>query len=740
MPFNPKSKQNLEKRTPPKWNNTPTVPVRYPRDFIPQLTEIARRLDNGESIANSVNQSALYQQLKTELEAANKEKKRLRLELEKLERAPTVAKGLTAIKFDGIHGDIGAVSELMNSLPPSAHPIFAEEWRARAGYTLQSCWKVLEKLDKALEKNTRTELICEWLKDLELFSLIQVQAAAEREVEKQKKEEISRRIELLGDQIVVYRGEYDKEFVAWCKEHKGQYRAFDKGWRFGMGMAEVIHLKFPDYSRSPEVDSAIEAAKIKRESVEEKQRVEEENRRKKAEFVAAETIQLVKVADVNREFGFGKLFHHQKQAVEWLLAHRSGSIHRGGILADHMGLGKTLSALVAAKAIANVYQCPIFVICPASLKENWRREAAKVECPIEVFSWAKMPKPLETKFLLIADEAHYSQNPTSKRTKNLIELATNENCIASWLLTGTPMKNGRPINLFPLLKAIAHPLAENQKEYEKHYCAAGYIEVRDRWIYDTTGSSHLDELATKTEDCILRRTKQDCLDLPEKIRLLRPVELEAKKAKEYKAKIKAEIEDYRARVKAGLVDAGAEALVKINLLRKVGSFYKMPATTELAEEILQQGESVVVFTEFLDTADYLHLELSRYGAVKLTGEIHEKERQLFVDQFQNGSAKVFIATTKAGGVGLTLTAASHVILSDRPWTPGDAEQAEDRCHRIGQQSCVHSIWPQLGAIDEAIDALLEAKQERIELVLRGKRKTLDVQSQKELAKQLMEIL
>ena len=738
MPFNVKSKRNLGEGTPPKWNHTPTVPVRYPRDFIPQLTEIARRLDNGEAIAveTPVTQTAIYQ----ELDAANKEKKRLRLELEKLRRAPTEAKGLTGIKFDGIHSNIGAVSELMNSLPPSAHPIFAEEWRARADYTLQSCWKVLGELDKALEKETRTDLICEWLKDLDLFSLIQIQAAAEREVEKHKKEEISQRIELLGDQIVVYRGEYDAEFVAWCKKHKGQYRSHDKGWRFGMGMAEIISLQFPDYSRSPEVDAAIEVAITKRELAEKKQRAEEENRQKQAELIAAETIELVKVADINREFSFGKLFYHQKQAVEWLLAHRSGSIHRGGILADHMGLGKTLSALVAAKAIADIYHCPIFVICPASLKENWRREAAKVECSIEVFSWAKMPKPLETKFLLIADEAHYSQNLKSARSKNLIGLAESENCIGTWLLTGTPMKNGKPVNLFPLLKAIAHPLATNQKEYEKHYCAAGYVEVRDRWIWDTTGSAYLDELATKTEDCILRRTKKDCLDLPEKVRLLRPVELEAKKAKEYKAKIKTEIEDYRTRVEAGLVDAGAEALVKINVLRKVGSFYKMPATTELAEEVLEQDESVVIFTEFLNTADYLHLALSRYGAVKLTRETHQKERQLLVDQFQNGNAKVFIATTKAGGVGLTLTAASHVILSDRPWTPGDAEQAEDRCHRIGQESCVHSIWPQLGVIDEAIDNLLEAKQKRIELVLRGKKKTLDVASPKELAKQLMEVL
>lgn len=102
---------------------------------------------------------------------------------------------------------------------------------------------------------------------------------------------------------------------------------------------------------------------------------------------------------------------------------------------------------------------------------------------------------------------------------------------------------------------------------------------------------------------------------------------------------------------------------------------------------------------------------------------------------------MFIGTIKAGGVGITLTAASNVILVDRPWTPGDTEQAEDRCHRIGQNNTVNTFWVQLGLIDEAIDRLLESKQQRIELVLKGKRKTLrGLTSPAELAKELLEIL
>ena len=87
------------------------------------------------------------------------------------------------------------------------------------------------------------------------------------------------------------------------------------------------------------------------------------------------------------------------------------------------------------------------------------------------------------------------------------------------------------------------------------------------------------------------------------------------------------------------------------------------------------------------------------------------------------TSKIFIGTIKAGGVGLTLTAANQVILVDRPWMPGDANQSEDRCYRIGQNNRINAYWIQLGAIDEAIDSLLAEKRDRIELVLKGKRKT-----------------
>jgi SNF2 family DNA or RNA helicase len=543
------------------------------------------------------------------------------------------------------------------------------------------------------------------------------------------------RIVMLGDKISVY-APYDStgQFQAKAKAIKGyNFESSDKSWRYPLDRLSEVLLAFPDYEKiNPELFEgalayqAMQAAQLEAEKAAQSTA--------KAQYL----VDLIEKSNLDAPLANGwELFPHQKEAAQWLLAHSKGGAMKGGILADHMGLGKTLSALAAAKGMREIHKVPIFVVCPASLKDNWLLEAAKVGVPIEVFSWAKLPQPLEAqKYVLIADESHYAQNAKSKRTLELLDLAQSPNCLAAWLLTGTPIKNGRPINLMPLLMAIAHPLVADTWEYQRRYCNAHKRSIGSKLVWDNSGASHLDELQRKTTDAILRRTKKDCLNLPDKIRSIVPVELDPKIQKAYDARIAALIEDYQTRAAAGLVDINAEALATLNILRKTGSEFKVSAAIALATEILEQGEQIVIFTEYLESAHALHNAL---GGELLTGEVPTDQRQAIVERFQGGESKVFIGTIRAGGVGLTLTKASNVLMVDRPWTPGDAEQAEDRCHRIGQNSTVTAFWLQLGAIDQSIDFLIEQKQERIELVLKGKRKTLrGIKSIGDLAKQLLE--
>jgi hypothetical protein len=408
----------------------------------------------------------------------------------------------------------------------------------------------------------------------------------------------------------------------------------------------------------------------------------------------------------------------------------------------------TIQLLFAAKALQLKKSIPVIVICPVSLRGNWQKEAEMVGVKIETYSWQKQPEPLELlDYVLIADECHYAQNSTSARTKSLMALATYKNCAAVWLATGTPMKNGQPHNLLPLLMAAGHPLGRDPWAYKQRYCNAHQKNVKGRAVWDFTGSSFLQELAQKTEDIILRRLKSAVLkDLPAKTRIMSPVELEPKVEKVLQAAIEQAAADYRTRMAKAAADeregmADAEAIVALTNARRISSEFKIPRAIEMAQELLENGEPVVIFTEFTDTAEKIHFALKNYGAELLTGATKQADRQGLVDRFQAGTSKVFVGTVKAGGVGITLTAASNLIMVDRPWTPGDAYQAEDRVHRLGQKNAAMIYWLQVSEVDRAIDQLIETKQARIELVLRGKRKTFrGLKSINAIAKALLDLI
>ncbi len=405
-------------------------------------------------------------------------------------------------------------------------------------------------------------------------------------------------------------------------------------------------------------------------------------------------------------------FEHQDVGIRWMIEHLCG------IVADDMGLGKTTETLLAARAIG----LRTWVLCPAGLRENWRREAEACETPIEIFSWAKVPEPLETvPYVLIADEAHYAQNMKSQRTKAFLELA--KHAVAVFPATGTPIKNGRPTNLFPLLVAVRHELGQDRRAYERRYCNAGPT----RWTkWDVSGASHLDELHARTSDAILRRTKDDCLDLPEKTRVLRTAELSAAAREVYDTEFRRLQADYHARKIRGEIGE-ADALVLMNHLRHAGSLAKVEEAITIAEEVVEQGGKIVLFTAFKDSAAQL-VQVLRMGhqlrVGTVTGDDDTHARQAAIDAFQTADTDAMVCTLGAGNVGITLTAAQTVVLVDRPWTPGDAIQAEDRLHRIGQKNAVTAIWLQHGEGDAIVDAKLTEKYEKIQMVLTGEASSL----------------
>ena len=404
-----------------------------------------------------------------------------------------------------------------------------------------------------------------------------------------------------------------------------------------------------------------------------------------------------------------QLYAHQRAAVRWLLA------RRGAVLADAMGLGKTLTALVAARALVRLADCRIVVVAPAGLHQHWLQEALALELRLELCSWARLPAELpEAGTLLIADEAHYAQSMAARRTQAFLRLARHPRLRAIWLLTGTPMKNGRPAQLFPLLAAIGHPLGLDQRGFEERYCLGHWREQGGRRLWQSQGACRLDELQRLVRPLLLHRRKQQCLDLPPKQRRRHVINLDAATAEEFDAALLERVEDYRRRAARGEVRRDAEALAVLTALRQIASIYKRPAAVSLVRELLAAGESVVVFTAFVATARALHDELGGGDqAVLLSGAVPPAHRQALVDGFQAGRRRLLVATFGTGGLGFTLHRARHLLLLERPWTPGDAEQAEDRCHRIGMGTCLISHWLQLGQADQLVDDLIASKAERI---------------------------
>lgn len=426
---------------------------------------------------------------------------------------------------------------------------------------------------------------------------------------------------------------------------------------------------------------------------------------------------LVAAADLGEPLADGRrLLAHQRAGARWLLA------RRGALLADEMGLGKTLTALAAARALLRCGVTRLLVVAPVAVHSHWRREALALGLQPQLLSWARLPRDLPPGgVVLLVDEAHCAQNLEALRSRRLLALARHPRTRVAWLLTGTPLRNGRPIQLLPLLMAIGHPLARDRLAYEQLFCNGHWRSVGHRQVWDCQGASRLAELERLLRPQLLHRRKVDCLDLPPKGRCFHPVELAPAVQRSFDRACDRQVQAYRRRAAAGEVLADAEALALITVLRRLAGLYKLPAAVALITALRAAGEPLVVFSSFVAPLRQLQ---RRCGGLLLCGAVTQPERQRCLDVFQAGGSDLLLCTYGVAGVGLGLQRASQVLLLERPWTPGDVDQAEDRCHRIGSRRPVTSHWLQLGFPDDLVDALVLSKADRIEVVLGRRRRTL----------------
>jgi hypothetical protein len=361
----------------------------------------------------------------------------------------------------------------------------------------------------------------------------------------------------------------------------------------------------------------------------------------------------------------------------------------------------------------------ILIVCPSSLKINWKREVENFcdEDDVSIISGSywNPSKSIEENNkeyedwelrreivdynpdLIILDEAHYVKNHKSNRGKIIKDLVKRFGVERVWLLTGTPIAN-RPMDYYNLLSIIDSPVTNNWVHYAKTYCDGRRFRKGRKYIWVTTGSSNLEELASKTKRTILRRKKEDVLDLPEK--LVTPVYLELNNVSGYESVWEDYMEKRRRDGKKGNPN---KDLVEMTLLRTFISMETVPYSIEKAEEALELGKKVIIFCNFNDEMDAF---IRHFGdkSVCVRGGMSDKQKQVSVDRFQNDEkCRVFIGQIKAAGVGLTLTEAEIVIMNSLDWVPGNHEQAEDRAYRIGQNKTVNIYYM---LIEKTIDILI----------------------------------
>jgi SWI/SNF-related matrix-associated actin-dependent regulator 1 of chromatin subfamily A len=312
--------------------------------------------------------------------------------------------------------------------------------------------------------------------------------------------------------------------------------------------------------------------------------------------------------------------------------------------------------------------------------------------------------------LVIIDEAHYIKNPQAQRTKLINDIVKNVDRL--WMLTGTPMTS-RPIDYYNLLNLSDSAVAKNWMAYVIRYCSGYQFKVGNRKVWNVMGASNLEELRDRTSSVILRRLKEDVLDLPEKI--ITPVYL-GLKSKEYEEVMGEYYNWYEKNPEES--KSLTVQFTKLTKVRQIIANEKISQTIEIAENIIEQDKKVIIFCNFTESLNRI---VEHFGktAVKVDGSMNKNERQYSVDQFQeNPKIKVFVGNIKAAGVGLTLTSAEAVIMNDLSFLPSDHSQAEDRAYRIGQKNNVLVYYPIFeNTIEAIIYDILNAKKQVIATVM-----------------------
>lgn len=356
---------------------------------------------------------------------------------------------------------------------------------------------------------------------------------------------------------------------------------------------------------------------------------------------------------------------------------------------------------------------PIAVFGPAFLQSTWEREAVECNIDFSYFPYSKVHKLSEREVkdfkYWIADECHYLKSPTANRTQAFYSLI--KSCLPEYFtgLTGTPIKNRLP-DFWTLLAFCSlnpkhtsgTPLSGELRKYRsfsRYFCESSLMEFRGARFekFGSVKDDKIPELKNLLSGKIVRYRVLDVLkDLPDFTRI--DVNLSGIRPD---PELKQEFEDYLAGRKT---DSRA---------KKTSALLKAQHTIEYINQMRENGvDQLLVFSDHIDAAHIIGRGTGK-GTAIITGATPSNTRQRYVAEFQKGGLKTLVATIGSLSVGVTLTAANHVVFNDLSWTPSDNEQAEKRIHRIGQKYACFAHFVHATPTDFHIAKTLREKSDTV---------------------------
>lgn len=444
-----------------------------------------------------------------------------------------------------------------------------------------------------------------------------------------------------------------------------------------------------------------------------------------------------------------KPFSHQVAGIQY------GMKHDRWLLCDQQGLGKTLQIidLAAIRKITDSFKHCLIICGVNGLKWNWEEEIAThsneksyilgqkfftrgrnrgkkyvgtiqdrlndalnlnnieeyfIITNVETLRNTKIAEALGKACedgiigLVAIDEFHMCRNAFTQQTEGIMKLQPRYRIG----MTGTPLMN-TPLDFYSIFNWLGYE-PYGYRAFRNHFC------IFDEWNA-VVGYKNTEDLTKVLDKIMLRRTKEEVLDLPEKTYINEYIELNEDQMRQYNQAFALACQQLEKD------DAEYNPLAEIIRLRQATGCFgpfesitanpKLDRVEQLVQEAINQNDKVVIFSQWTEMTDLIVKRLEKYGVVSITGDTKDSDRQAIVNRFQTDSnVKVFVGSMKAVGVGITLTAASTVIFTDEPWTHGAFEQCVDRCHRIGTSKnvTVHTILAH-NTIDEKVHDIMMMK-------------------------------